>query len=506
VKSQYVLIAAVLSCLMSMRALIALVGRIAGWAQRRTKVAASGSAGMARLTVLASTGLCVACKAGALSAASFMPLGNFPGIPYGSHANDISSDGQVIVGDDEVTGEYYLRSLALRWVRGHAAANLGHLYDTFFATYAYGTNADGSVVVGSSGDLAGPYAFRWTSAGGMVNINPDRGDSAAFAVSDDGEVVVGHLSGGAASEAFRWTSSGGTIRLGHLPSTDRRYSSALNVSADGSFVVGHSTAKADKLEAFRWTSNAGMVGLGHLPGKELVSEATAISADGSVVVGWSSDSYLGPGALTREAFRWTSDEGMVGLGDLPGGVFQSWAADVSPDGSVVVGSGSFVQGQEAVVWDRQHGMRSIKSLLTDQGIDLTGWRLTEATAIAADGFTVVGNGRNPAGGTEAWIADIRSVPEPVIGDFNQNGIVDAADYVVWRNGLGTTYTQNDYDLWRSNFGRAPSAGWPAGSSAAIPLAEPLSAQVPEPSAVSIVLVCALGLVACCRLTNFSRRQ
>ena len=30
--------------------------------------------------------------------------------------------------------------------------------------------------------------------------------------------------------------------------------------------------------------------------------------------------------------------------------------------------------------------------------------------------------------------------------------LDAADYVIWRKGLGTTYTQNDYDFWRAQFG------------------------------------------------------
>jgi phospholipase/lecithinase/hemolysin len=39
------------------------------------------------------------------------------------------------------------------------------------------------------------------------------------------------------------------------------------------------------------------------------------------------------------------------------------------------------------------------------------------------------------------------------GDFNHDGAEDAADYVVWRKGLGTTFTQNDYDVWRANFGR-----------------------------------------------------
>lgn len=38
------------------------------------------------------------------------------------------------------------------------------------------------------------------------------------------------------------------------------------------------------------------------------------------------------------------------------------------------------------------------------------------------------------------------------GDFNGDGIVDAADYSVWRDGLGGKYTLSDYDKWKSNFG------------------------------------------------------
>ena len=55
-------------------------------------------------------------------------------------------------------------------------------------------------------------------------------------------------------------------------------------------------------------------GLGFLSGI-LNSEARAVSADGTVVVGMSNvNSGL-------EAFRWTLASGMVGLGDLPGGNF-----------------------------------------------------------------------------------------------------------------------------------------------------------------------------------------
>jgi hypothetical protein len=67
------------------------------------------------------------------------------------------------------------------------------------------------------------------------------------------------------------------------------------------------------------------------------------------------------------------------------------------------------------------------------------------------------------------------------GDYNNNGVVDAADYVVYRNNVGTsTVLPNDpiggtigtaqYDQWRANFGKVPGG---AGGLSAVP--EPASA-------------------------------
>jgi hypothetical protein len=76
----------------------------------------------------------------------------------------------------------------------------------------------------------------------------------------------------------------------------------------------------------------------------------------------------------------------------------------------------------------------------------------------------------------------------VPGDFNNDGTVDAADYVVWRKGLGTTYTQNDYGVWRSHFGSSLGTG----SGAALPSAESLSAAVPEPATIILITLAAAG--------------
>ena len=150
-----------------------------------------------------------------------------------------------------------------------------------------------------------------------------------------------------------------------------------------------------------------MVGLGDLPGGSFGSFATAVSADGSVIVG-GGDYDLS--SANSQAFRWTSGGGMVGLGDLPGGNFNSYAAGVSGDGSAVVGWGTTATGHEAFLWMQSLGMVNLKSYLIARGVaGATGWTLEGATAISTDGRTIVGTGFSPQGRAEAWIA---TIPEP----------------------------------------------------------------------------------------------
>jgi hypothetical protein len=55
-----------------------------------------------------------------------------------------------------------------------------------------------------------------------------------------------------------------------------------------------------------------------------------------------------------------------------------------------------------------------------------------------------------------------------MADFNEDGTVDARDYVQWRSHNGSIYTSADYDLWRMQFNQASSSSNVSG--------------VPEPSA------------------------
>ncbi len=84
-------------------------------------------------------------------------------------------------------------------------------------------------------------------------------------------------------------------------------------------------------------------------------------------------------------------------------------------------------------------------------------------------------------------------PAGVPGDYNGNGSVDAADYVLWRDGgplqnevvTSGTVTPEDYDEWRARFGNPPGAG----SGSAI-------AAVPEPACFSLGII---ALISCMRI-------
>jgi probable HAF family extracellular repeat protein len=323
---------------------------------------------------------------------------------------------------------------------------LGDLPGDTFSSVANGISADGLVVVGQGRGQKGTEAFRWTQSGGMVGLGHLPGGifsySQANAVSADGSVVVGQSSTANGNtefeyEAFRWTQSGGMVGLGDLPEGVFR-SQANAVSADGSVVVGFGN-NVNRQQGFRWLQSSGMVGglgieasgvsadgvvvvgrnglafqtrgnglvsLGDLPGGVDYSQANGVSANGLVVVGDSN------GSLGEEAFRWTQSGGMVGLGDLPGGSFRSQALATSGDGSVVVGYGTGTKGDEAFVWNETQGMSSLQSVLAAAGIDMTGWQLRSANAVSANGRSIVGSGINPQGSPEAWLAQL-DAPRPV---------------------------------------------------------------------------------------------
>ncbi len=366
-------------------------------------------------------------------AASFTGLGAAPAGSY-SLARAVSADGTVVAGYGDVAAE---DTQAFRYSDQGPMQFLGNL-DMGGGSFAFGASGDGGVIVGTADIGEGSRAFRWTEAMGMASLDHFPGVAlprdTARAVSADGSIIVGDALGLLGHEAAVWTASVVT-GLGDLPG-GAFSSRALATSPGGETIVG-AGASAPGQEAFRWTEQLGMIGMGDLPGGEFESVATGVSQGGAVIVG------SGHSTMGREAFFWTAARGLVPLGELPGGFFDSEALGVSADGRVVVGYSSAGAKPAAFIWTAVSGMRPLRDVLVnDHGLDLTGWSLSYALAISADGRTIVGLGRNAQGEQESW----KAVLPPHCGaSLDGDGVVGAADLASMLGAWGTTDLAADLD-------------------------------------------------------------
>ncbi len=164
------------------------------------------------------------------------------------------------------------------------------------------------------------------------------------------------------------------VPLGSLPSGGFG-SRAFGISDDGAVVTGESLI-LDGREAFRWTAETGMVGLGFLDDDDVFSAGSAASADGQVIVGGVT------GENTDEAWIWTQSQGMRSLGGGGGGF--AWSNDISSDGSVVVGLDTPTDAVfEGFRWTEAEGVVGIG--------DLSGGTFSStANAVSGDGTVIVG--------------------------------------------------------------------------------------------------------------------
>jgi hypothetical protein len=147
-------------------------------------------------------------------------------------------------------------------------------------------------------------------------------------------------------------------------------------------------------------------------------------------------------------------------------------------------------------------LRSLRDMLTNEfGLadSLAGWSLEDATAISADGRTIVGLGTNPDGNTEAWLARLAAPTAP--GDFNGDGAVDPSDF-----DEDSDVDGEDLAKWRGDFGviglsdadddgdsdGADFLAWQRQLGPAAP-AVAANVPVPEPATSALVIVAAVGI-------------
>ena len=309
---------------------------------------------------------------------------------YKSEAYGISDDGMVVTGYAmDPSGNPF----AFRWTAANGMISLGTLGGT--SSTAAGISSDGNTIVGLADESTDIYrAFKWTEADGMQDLGAGN-YSKASAVSSDGSVIIVNIS----PVAYRWTLSGGLEDLGNLGGSS---TGASDVSADGSVIVGYSNNSAGDPYAFRWVQGSGMVNIG-----AYYSFALGVSGDGSTVTG----SETGVAGLHR-AFRWTQSGGFEF--NIAGNFSQGLA--VSGDGSLIVGDNAGGAFRFSTAGGLEQLNQVYSSLLT-QGSDLY-----TASGISSNGQYIVGYGLNGTTGQEEGyllaVSGTSSVDESLINPGN----------------------------------------------------------------------------------------
>ncbi len=256
---------------------------------------------------------------------------------------------------------------------------------------ADGVSYDGEVVVGTGDTSGGERAFRWTSTRGIASLGtlPAAPFSEASGVNAAGSVVVGTSD----MRAFVWSSEGMSEIVG--------FGDAHAVSADGNRVAGNGAGRVGDTignnEAMLWTAETGQVlELGAFD-DDTATFARGMSADGLTVVGASGIDGL-------NCFRWHDNT----LEYLEG---MRFATDANRDGSIVVGAAPPVAGSAcagpmfaAAMWRPEQGLQFVACEVLPAGLIPMGWVLEFANAISDDGRVIAGDGRNPAGSPEGWVA------------------------------------------------------------------------------------------------------
>jgi choice-of-anchor C domain-containing protein len=200
---------------------------------------------------------------------------------------------------------------------------------------------------------------------------------------------------------------------------------------------------------------------------------------------------------------WQAFQGAQSLdlnGTQPGTISQSIATSAGTHYSLTFAyANNFAAGNPVAMAEVKASGRStlLDQTVTHSGSTANIMNYTLFTAIfVADSptstlqFTALNSG--PWGITLDAVSVVDVAQE--LGDYNHNGVVDAADYTVWRDTLGSTTNlaadgnsngmidAGDYGVWKSNFGNH------AGTGASV------KTSVPEPTTLMMLLT---GILTMC---------
>ena len=212
----------------------------------------------------------------------------------------------------------------------------------------------------------------------------------ATLISNDGNTILGYSciatapgSNGCSTSALVWTN--GLANPTVLEAHGNRNTHAAAVSADGGIIAGYGRLPSGAMVATAWINGPTYTAIQlHHDIDHFTSQATGISADGSVIIGTASGWTGNMQSYRDQALSWSNGSTMATqLQALPGDS-SSTAGFVSADGSVIAGSsfsGSYQQ--HAVTWT--NGSTTATDLGVSEGQSASG-----VTGISANGSVIVG--------------------------------------------------------------------------------------------------------------------
>ncbi len=179
---------------------------------------------------------------------------------------------------------------------------------------------------------------------------------------------------------------------------------------------------------------------------------------------------------------------------VPGGLIQQTSSDTNPSDGIDTG---MLHKHLALL------LNSTVAGTPPAGVYMIAWQAQSAGFETSDPFVFVH--RTSTVSNEArdlaaiWVEEnidaLFSVRLP--GDYNDDHVVDAADYTVWRDALGLPISlpnedaspnavdAEDYDVWKSHFGQSASDAAAAISAANVP--EPATALISATAALALSL-------------------
>lgn len=205
----------------------------------------------------------------------------------------------------------------------------------------------------------------------------------SYDISGDGTKVTGLVWDGCTGKAFLWTEATGMQDLG----TSR----GSAISGDGSTIVGFSGGSRRPVY---WPITGDIGGSSvWLHHEEDLGEVFDVNSSGDVMVGFGLPYGYDPIYTGYQAFRYEiGDTNVTLLGTLSGNPSDISRALLIADNGVILGvSGPSNTNREAFIWTPTLGMTSLQQYLIDEGIEVPSTvKLAYPMEISSDGSTLIG--------------------------------------------------------------------------------------------------------------------